>query len=165
MSLRSRYRAWRLRKRWHSAASTQNEPLREFVYLDEVSLYSLVASQVGLIVTELTETQASSFQSEFNASLGLSGPIAKAELGSRMQSAQSQSSQVLRKSVVQSTFKQLYGLVQSSLVTRQPDRKQKTPTCKSYEDLKILANTKAAGLLIVDTATLVRGQLEAEVPS
>ena len=81
-----------------------------------------------------------------------------------MQSAQSQSSQVLRKSVVQSTFKQLYGLVQSSLVIRQPDRKQKTPTCKSYEDLKILANTKAAGLLIVDPATLVRGQLfEAEV--
>jgi hypothetical protein len=134
------------------------------VYLDEVSLYSLVASQVGLIVTELTETQASSFQSELNASLGASGPIAKAELGTRMQSAHSQSSQVLRKSVVQSTFKQLYGLVHETLAIRQPDQKQKTPICTSYEELAILASTNAAGSLIVDPKALIRGQLfEAEV--
>jgi phage terminase large subunit GpA-like protein len=51
MTLRQRYRNWILQRRWRKARRNENEPLREFVYLDEVSVYSLVASQIGMIVT------------------------------------------------------------------------------------------------------------------
>ena len=68
MTLRQRYRNWVVRRRWRKAGRNEDEPLREFVYLDDVSVYSLVASQVGMIVTELTETQATSLQSDISGS-------------------------------------------------------------------------------------------------
>jgi hypothetical protein len=107
VTLRQWYRNWILRRRWRRAGRNDNEPLREFVYLDDVSVYSLVASQVGMIVTELTETQATSLQSDVSSLVGASAGVAKAQVGSRIQASETQSSQVLRKAIVQTTFKQL----------------------------------------------------------
>jgi hypothetical protein len=47
------FRQWR--RRW--AAKNEKGMLREFVYLDEVSVYSLIASRLGPIAAEFTDTQ------------------------------------------------------------------------------------------------------------
>jgi hypothetical protein len=160
----ARFRAWRRRRLWRSAARADDAPLREFVYLDEVSLYSLVASQVGLIVTDLTETQATSLQSEVGASIGAGALGAKAEVGSRVQSGQSQSSQVLRKSIVQTHFKELYDLVRDSLALRPVGSAAESFAIQTFDHLATLESELTAAGLIVDPASLRRGQLfEVEV--
>ena len=110
MSLRSRFRAWRRARRRKRAAERQQAPLREFVYLDEVSVYSLLASKLGPIATEFTATETATLASEVSGSLGVGAGGTKASLGSKMQSSEVQGSQVLRKSIVQTTFKELYEL-------------------------------------------------------
>ena len=45
------------------------EPLREFVYLDEVSVYSLLASRKSGVATQFTDSQTASLNSELGGSL------------------------------------------------------------------------------------------------
>jgi hypothetical protein len=63
-------------------------------------VYSLVASRLGPIAAEFTETETRSLQSELSGSVGANAGIAKSEVSSRMQAAESQGSQVLRKSML-----------------------------------------------------------------
>lgn len=94
------------RKRQESDRPHGRHPLREFVYLDEVSVYSLLASRSGPVPTDFTDTETASLKDEVSsgASLGVSG--AKAELRTRMESATGTSSQIVRKSSAQARFKQ-----------------------------------------------------------
>jgi len=110
LSLRSRFRAWRRTRRRKRAAEREHAPLREFVYLDEVSVYSLIASKLGAIATEFTDTETATLASEVGGSLGVGAGGTKASLSSKLQSTEVRGSQVLRKSVVQTTFKELYEL-------------------------------------------------------
>lgn len=110
MSLRSRFRAWRRTRRRRGAAKREQAPLREFVYLDEVSVYSLIASKLGAIATEFTDTETETLASEVGGSVGVGAGGTKASLGSKLQSTEVRGSQVLRKSIVQTTFKELYEL-------------------------------------------------------
>ena len=110
MSLRSRFRAWRRARRRKRAAEREQAPLREFVYLDEVSVYSLIASKLGAIATEFTDTETATLASEVGGSVGVGAGGTKASLGSKLQSTEVRGSQVLRKSIVQTTFKELYEL-------------------------------------------------------
>ena len=138
MNRRGWLRRWRHRRRWKKAERNEQGPLREFIYLDEVSVYSLVASQVGLIVTELTETQASSLQSEVSSGIGVTAPF-KAEVGSKLQAGESQSSQVLRKAIIQTTFKQLHETAARSGALRLGVTDGEPPSIGSWDDLKRLA--------------------------
>ena len=88
--------------------------LREFVYLDEVSLYSLLASVRGGITSEFTDTLAKSLESEIAGSLG-GGAILKAEVSSRIQAESSSGRQVVSKAIIQSHFGELHESVKSSL--------------------------------------------------
>ena len=108
MSLRSRFRAWRRTRRRKRAAEREQAPLREFVYLDEVSVYSLIASKLGAIATEFTDTETATLASEVGSSVGVGAGGTKASLGSKLQTTAVRGSQVLRKSIVQTTFKELY---------------------------------------------------------
>jgi hypothetical protein len=108
-SLRKRLRGWWRARRRRNAAARNPSPLREFVYLDEVSVYSLVASRIGAVATEFTETEIASLQTDVSASAGASVPgVAKADAKSRIGSTQTQQTQVVRKALVQSAFKELY---------------------------------------------------------
>lgn len=158
MSKREWLRRWRHRRNWKKAERNQQGPLREFVYLDEVSVYSLVASQVGLIVTELTETQASSLQSEVSAGVGLSAPF-KAEVGSKTQAGESQSSQVLRKAIIQTTFKQLHETATRSGALRLRVNDDGTPAISTLEDVKRLAQDHPGSSYVVAPGRLRRGDL------
>ena len=77
------------------------EPLREFVYLDEVSVYSLLASRKGRISAEFTESQAASLNNEVGGSFNVGFGGLGSKLGGKSQTAQNQSSQVLSKAVIQ----------------------------------------------------------------
>lgn len=159
MRKRGWLRRWRHRRRWKKAErSQQQRALREFVYLDEVSVYSLMASQVGLIITELTETQARSLQSEVSSGLGMSAPF-KAEVGSKIQSGETQGSQVLRKAIIQTTFKQFHEAATKSGALRLSVVEGDVPTVSTLDDVKRLAHDDVETSWAVDSARLRRGDL------
>lgn len=165
MNLITRLRVWFRRWRRKRASKRQKAPLREFVYLDEVSVYSLNASRLGSIAAEFTEKQTASLQSEIGGSLdaGASG-IVKAGANSRLSAGQTQESQVVRRSIVQTTFKELYELELDSLAMRPIPEDLEPPRVDSLDDLKAATRTLGTDGWIVDPAKLARGQLlEAEV--
>lgn len=167
MNLFTRLQAWFRRWRGKQESEGQNDaPLREFVYLDEVSVYSLMASRRGPIPAEFTDTKSTSSQEEIGSSLGASSGVAKAELNSRMSTSQTQGSQVLRRSTVQATFKELYEKeVESDSLAMQPvSEDMEPPEIGSLEDLKAKREELQGLGWIIDPAKLTRGQLfEVEV--
>ncbi|MHB8464247.1 MAG: DUF6414 family protein [Acidimicrobiales bacterium] len=164
MSIGDRVRGWRRRQRRKKAAKRQNSALREFVYLDDVSVYSLIASRLGAIAAEFTETETASLQGELTSSVGAGVGVAKGEIASRTQATQTQGSQVLRKSIVQTTFKELYELEESALAMRPMDDGAQPPKIGNLAELEAAAGTSTLDGWIVDTDELARGQLlEVEV--
>jgi hypothetical protein len=159
MTLRSRYRSWLRRWRWKRAVRRQNTPLREFVYLDDVSVYSLYASRRGPIATELTETEAASLQSEVTASTGISAIMGKADVGSRIQAENSRGTQVVRKSIIQTTFKELYDLERESFVLRPVDEAIERVPYKSIDDLERAAQAETSDGWLLNPTSLQRGDL------
>ena len=113
MSLRDRFSRWRRQP----AAGTQGE-LREFVYLDEISVFSLISSRLGSVATDYTATASTSSAGELAGTTGVSAGVFKTELKGRNEASQAQGTQVLRKATVQATFKELYDLVESELLLR-----------------------------------------------
>jgi hypothetical protein len=74
-----------------------------------VSVYSLVASRIGAVATEFTDTEVTTLQTDVSASAGASVPaVAKADATSRIGMTQSQQGQIVRKALVQTTFRDLY---------------------------------------------------------
>ena len=160
--LRVWFRQWRRRK----AFTKQKADLREFVYLDEVSVYSLIASRLGPIAAEFTETQTESLQGEVGGSLGAGLSNTKAEVSSRALSGQTHGSQVLRKSTVQATFKELYEyeLERDTFVMKPLAEDLELPRIRSIEELIQSIPSLVFDGWIVDPGKLKRGQLlEAEI--
>jgi hypothetical protein len=143
LNLLTRFRAWRRRTRRQRAAEQQEATLREFVYLDEVSVYSLLASRLGPLATEFTDTETASLKVE------VAGSGAGTETGS----------QVLRKSIVQTSFKELYELEVSSLAMRPADQQTKLPTTSNLDDLVATKEILLADGWLIDPEVLGRGSL------
>ncbi len=101
------------RRRRRQRALKKHPDLREFVYLDDVSVFSLIASQLGPVATEFTSTEAASLQGEISGTFGANIGIKKAEASSRLRTEQTQTSQVVRRSIIQNTFKELLDHVTS----------------------------------------------------
>lgn len=85
-------------------------PLREFVYLDDASLRSLLSSQKGELTDQVTELLSQADEAELASTIGASSPVLKAEVRSRYQVTTSQGRQTSRKAIVQSLFKELLEL-------------------------------------------------------
>lgn len=89
----------------------RREPLREFVYLDEVSLSSLLASQKGEITENTTVQSSDEFITEVSSGTSLGGSgLPSVELNSRFQTTNSNALQTVRKATAQSRFRELYKL-------------------------------------------------------
>lgn len=127
------FRKWRDRKRKRSASEEirNNLPLREFVYLDAVSLHSLLVSQNATIPTEVSQAISRADEAELTGAtttkLGseLVGASAQAETTARYQTSNSNSMQSSRKAVIQTLFKELRELpLEFKLASRaeQPER-------------------------------------------
>ena len=158
MTIASRLKTWLRRRKTRGSNENSYQERREFVYLDEVSVLSILASRTGRIATESTESQTSSQNSEVKGSLGVGLGGTKANLGTKMQTSQVEASQVSRKAIIQSNFKDLYDIERSALVLR-PVSPEHLPTVDSTRDLeRLLASSEGTGLL-VDPSTLHRGEL------
>lgn len=149
---------WRRRRRRRAARRGGKADLREFVYLDEVSVYSLIASRTGAVPSEITETESALLRSELSSSLGAGAGVAKAEVGSTLEAQQSKGSQVVRKALVQSTFKELFDLESASLPLRSATPEGDPPVPLDSEALLALASARP-GPWVVSTDALHRGTL------
>ncbi|MEW6144107.1 MAG: hypothetical protein AB1598_03705 [Thermodesulfobacteriota bacterium] len=88
----------------------------------------------------------------------------KADIASTIGGSVEQGSQVLRKSIVQTTFKELYELEMESLVIRPINEQVKLPNIHNLNDLIAGMETLTTDGWVVDPEKLTRGQLlEAEV--
>ena len=133
--------AWfrRLRPSWKAAKSRTHEggALREFVYLDDVSVYSLLASRKGGIATEFSESQEVTKSSDVSGSASVGVSATKTSINSNLHDSQMQASQILRKAIVQTSFKELYEMECESLVLASPPPSEKQlPSLNSMEDLE-----------------------------
>jgi hypothetical protein len=113
-------RVWRRLRFVRAASRRSGEALREFVYLDEVSVFSLISSRVGGVATEFTDTQSQALRTEITTSAAAGAGLFKADVRSGAESTRSAQSQVLRKATVQGTFRELYGKVEDDLLLRPP---------------------------------------------
>ena len=165
MSLLERAQQWFRRRRRKLAAKGKKAELREFVYLDEVSVYSLIASRLGPVAAEFTATEKKSLQDELSGSVGGGAVgIVKGESSTRALEVQTIGSQVVRKSIVQTTFKELYDFEEDTLAIR-PGTQETPPVCA--HDVSTLESTidkLVDSVWVIDPNTLTRGRLfEAEV--
>lgn len=162
------FKRWSLQFRlWYrrrvAAQSAQKAPLREFVYLDEVSLFSLISSRLGPLASQFTDTQSRTLQSDTNSALSVSGAGLAASLGSKSQETRNASTQVVRKATVQATFKELYEFEASRLMFTQkrPVRKARridSPRLETMADLETLvADPDQAWAM--NASSLYRGDL------
>jgi hypothetical protein len=132
------------------------------VYLDEVSVTSLLSSRLGALPSEYTETLSSSIKSEVNSSINADAKIIKSGIGSRFEATQSKDSQVLRKSTIQATFKDLHDYEK-----RKNSRMVTPDTCVGEPPslTEILAETRvptpgcAVQPWVLDQERLARGEL------
>lgn len=151
----TRFRRWLRRK---GRERRGNAVLREFVYLDEVSVYSLLASRSGPVATEFTNIESESLKGETSSGLVVNAGAAKGELRSRLEGTQTVGSQVVRKASAQARFKQLLDDEQDEMLLRGAPRMPRP----KIRDLAHLAEVGAAGKhrdWVLDTADLRRGAL------
>jgi hypothetical protein len=152
----ARWRRWR---RLRAARKRQDSPLREFVYLDEVSVYSLNASRLGPIAVEFTDLETRSLQAQTSSSIEVGAAGTKLGLGSQLNTAESQSTQVLRKSIVQSTFKEFYDNEQQNLLLRPAEDLSGLSEIRTIADLNRISSDSAYRGLVIRPGDLHRGSL------
>lgn len=126
---------WRQRERW-KAWWNREKPLREFVYLDDTSVYSLYASRLGAIKSEFTDTLTRVRQNEVGGSLGPAAGPTRSGLTARAMSSQTQQSQVVSRAIVQSTFKELLEKERNALSLKHVPHFEKTPRMRNLDDLR-----------------------------
>ncbi|MFI5898034.1 hypothetical protein ACIA5D_48925 [Actinoplanes sp. NPDC051513] len=80
---------------------------REFVYLDEVSVTSLIAARDGAIKDTVKETLTRSSEREAKATSGLAMSKIKFGSESRVKNSDTSARETVRKAVIQSTFRDL----------------------------------------------------------
>lgn len=81
--------------------------LREFVYLDEVSVVSLSSSLRGALTEEITDSESSTLKTDSRFEMGAHVPYLKSKTGYSAEMSTSEGRQILRKSTIQSKYKDL----------------------------------------------------------
>jgi hypothetical protein len=134
-------------------------PLREFVYLDDVSVDSLVQSVRAGTLDQVTESTNNELQSEIEGTIGASNLITSAEFKSRLQSTITDGSQRLRRVGIQARFGELHTIVWSRRVMR-PTEDEPVPQIDSISTLKALADGPTGNSIwAVPVAALSRGDV------
>lgn len=127
-------------------------PLREFVYLDEVSLRSLLSSQTGEVTDTKSEQSSDAQQIQLDSTIGAHATLlAKAELASRFQTTNSSTLQTSRKATVQSWFREFHSLPGLRLI----EPGHEAPVTADTSDLLAIENIS----ILAPAATLERGAL------
>lgn len=158
--------AWWSWRRWRAAGQNRHTPLREFIYLDEVSVYSLIASRLGPIAAEFTNTQTESLQDQSGISgrLGIAG-VASAGADNRRISTNSQESQVVRRSMIQTTFREFREYEKDRFAVSLPEGKadetpnEVIPNITRWDDILGNEEVLKRHRLLFDEEMLGRGAL------
>jgi hypothetical protein len=149
-----------LKKRFHKKSNvTQTEkslrhaPLREFAYLDEVSLRSLLSSQVGEVTDTTSQQVMEMEQAEFAGKIAAEAPLVgpKAEISSQYQTSNSSTLQTSRKATVQSWFRELHRIPHINLVKVRDE-------VSKFETLDAISKCDDTSIVVPSTK-LNRGQL------
>lgn len=141
MNLKRSWNRWRAKVRTAKArAKAPKAPLREFVYLDEVSLRSLLSSQLGEMTDSKSEQYVDAFSADVGSKIAADAQIAKAELTSKFQTSNSNTLQTSRKATVQSWFRDFHALPGLRLVEPRTDVRAAT----DVEKLKSLSDSSVA---------------------
>lgn len=85
-------------------------PLREFVYLDEISLRSLLSSQTGEVTDSTSEAITDAMMNQASGGGGLKSPVANLEMNALFQTTNSNTLQTSRKASAQSWFREFHAL-------------------------------------------------------
>lgn len=132
--------------------SLKDNPLREFVYLDEVSLRSLLSSKTGEMTETTSKETTQSFENEFRSTAGASiANVGKAEASSRFQTHNSSTLQTAKKATVQSWFRELDKIKGIRLIET-VQRVQPFTTASEIES----CNHRSVA---IDSAALTRGEI------
>lgn len=105
-------REWRERRRKSgervelARGIARESPLREFVYLDAVSLQSLLVSQNMTIPETVSLAAARAAEAEASAAITADALVGKGEVAARYQTSSSNSHESSRRAVIQSLFKE-----------------------------------------------------------
>ena len=153
--LRSYFQRVHMRRR---RRRSDHQLLREFVYLDDVSVYSLLASRRGSIVSEFTEGRTTTAGGSVGGSISLGLGVAKGKMDASAQEGHAQSSQVLSKAIIQTHFKELHDLERGSLLLR-PPACDRAPRVRNIGDLEEGLPALAEAGWLVDAAAIRRGKL------
>ena len=158
MKLRDRRRARsRAKRRIKAAKSNENSPLREFVYMDEISVFSLLASRIGAVATEFTETESSNLRGEASGKIAANSGLLKGEASSKISASSSSGSQVVRKAIVQSTFREFHEFCRDLFLV---GRDQFAGAASSASDVKdLIANAKRGSDHIIPASEFDRGDI------
>ena len=158
MRFTSSVRDWLRRPRRCPVKPSSDGLLREFVYLDEVSVYSILASRKGAIPTEFTENQTASLHSDVGSSIGVGTGFINASLDSKLHTSELRGSQVLRKSIIQTSFKELYEIERPALALAPLDGNC-VPTVHAVPELESRLDREPKDPWLVDPRTIRRGEL------
>ena len=158
MRFTSRVRDWLRRPRRRPVTPSSDGLLREFVYLDEVSVYSILASRKGAIPIEFTENQTASLHSDVGSSIGVGAGFINARLDSKLHANELRGSQVLRKSIIQTSFKELYEIERQALALA-PLGGNCVPTVHTISDLESRLDQEPKDPWLINPRTIRRGEL------
>ena len=146
------------RRKTGDTSNSPSDTRREFVYLDEVSVYSILASRKDGIATQFTETQTYSLNNEVSSSAGVGFSTTRAKLDSKIQAGEVQGSQVLRKAIIQTSFKELYDIERPDLALTARVEGE-VPKVRDADDLLGILESNSGGGWLVDPSAIHRGEL------
>lgn len=158
MKITSWVRDWLRRPKRHLVKAISEGPLREFVYLDEVSVYSILASRRGAIPTEITENQTTSLHNDAGSSFGVGTGFINASFDSKLHASELRGSQVLHKSIIQTSFKELYEIEKPALALASLSGCS-VPDIHAVSDLERRLDLEPKGPWLIDPCTIRRGEL------
>lgn len=156
MNIRSWWNRTLRKQRGNAPAGPTTGPrrpeLREFAYLDEVSLRSLLSSQKGGMTDLMSEQAVEAREASVAGTVGANpGVIAKAEVTSRFQTTNSSTIQTSRKATVQSWFRELHDIKGLRII----EPATAIPLVSSIEDVMAIED----GSLLCRAEGLRRGML------
>jgi hypothetical protein len=143
---------------WHRKRKEPRDRHREFIYLDEVSVVSLLAALQGEIKQSVTETLTQTAETAISTSASAPKGVFRAE--SRTGSSQSSGREVVRRAVIQSTFRDLWRSdVGVLLHDTEPKSRVRRSKVSTESELKQKLGRLRKDKLAVDLADIKRGSI------
>jgi hypothetical protein len=133
--------------------------LREFIYLDDVSVTSLLSSRDGAIPHEFTDSNGAAYKGDVNGQVEVGFSPFKGRLGSRFESSRSSNAQVVSKATIQTLVKRLCDLEMDDLSLRANLPVSSRPSRRDVERILAQKHDPPEKYWVLPAASLERGQL------